>query len=231
MKIANLFKKVKKEKPVFDKRRQQMIEYVAKKCKEATKEGRFSLFMVNDLQAALNNPTVKTENIEFVLDICEKWDPYCNIPLEFGLFLERESRNPNYVMGVHRTNASMDDLQNIMTEGLVNYGHLFSSGAILLHAPDLDLTYTPLNGLTGFLNIVGSYKGNDKVVISAFPTDVVDRFLFMKDKSKANRIYTKEGEYGYRVKPEYMIAAIIKNKNGLDEVKLRSEFLEQNMTK
>ena len=101
-----------------------------------------------------------------------------------------------------------------MCNGLINNGHINATGGgvFLNEAPDVALTMTPFRGISGIINLAGSYKGNNTAVIAAFPKDLVTEDLENKE-NKENQIYMIiMVDFDY-IKPEYIVGALIKDNN------------------
>ena len=136
---------------------------------------------------------------------------------------------------IHRTRLDLDtsstglpnneDLYNIMNDGLMNYGHMnaVGGGAYSSTPPSLNLTMTPLSGLTGYINFIASYHGNDTVIIAAFPKELVNEDG-ENNNVDWNQIYDLS-EYPPRVKREFIAGALLKKSSGLDEFYTRDEIV------
>ncbi|MBR4262208.1 MAG: hypothetical protein IKQ35_02460 [Bacilli bacterium] len=224
-----------------DKAKRELIESdILRIVNDAAAQGRFSLFMCSDIK---NNFTKdkSLDTVEFFYDLCKGWDEMCNIPLNFGLFLDELSQDESVVVGLHRTNIrygerngdvpSSNDLVDMMENGLINYGHANAvGGSAFMKDPPPSLTFSPLKGITGYINLVGSYNGNNTVVLACFPSELVDDELGIKDRSRIDELYDMSGNNA-RVRPEHMMGAIIKNNNGLDEVFTKEEILSSKLNK
>ena len=200
---------------------------------KAHNNGRFSLFdakfAIDFFSKNLNYGKLKSY-YDFILD----WDEMCNLPYEVGIMLDKLTAN-NTVM-IHRTNLNLDvnsegltindALYNIMYDGLKNYGHLNAGGGVSFNSkpPSLTLTMTPLVGLTGYINLVSSYKSNDVIVVVTFPKDKVNSDGEIVDDSKIADVYDLSETYP-RVKREFMVGVILKKNNKLDEFYTRDEII------
>jgi hypothetical protein len=135
---------------------------------------------------------------------------------------------------IHRTNLGFDPdesglqqndiLENIMNDGLMNSGHLNDNGAYD-KKPLLTSTLSPLTGLSGVINLISSYKDNDVTIIVAFPKRIVNAEGNIINQSDYSVVYDVS-KYPPKVKPEYIVGAILKKKNGLDEFYSREEIIE-----
>lgn len=198
----------------------------------AHEQGKFSLFdakFATDMFSKGTNYDYLNWNYEVILD----WDKLCNIPYGVGISIDRLA-NDSTVM-IHRTRLDLDtsstglpnneDLYNIMNEGLMNYGHMnaVGGGAYSSTPPSLNLTMTPLSGLTGYINFIASYHGNDTVIIAAFPKELVNEDG-ENNNVDWNQIYDLS-EYPPRVKREFIAGALLKKSSGLDEFYTRDEIV------
>ncbi len=168
---------------------------------------------------------------EYFFDLIKGWDEKCNIPYNIGVSLDRIS-NDNTVM-IHRTKLDIDNdvennkkLQSIMSNGLYNYGHGNAvGGSAFIEEPPLTLTMTPLKGIPGWINLLSSWHENDSVIIAAFPKELVNKDGEFTNNKSASMIY----EYNDKIpciKSEYLVGAIIKNQNTLDDFYTRDEIKE-----
>lgn len=167
------------------------------------------------------------DNLETVYDILSGWDEVCKLPKDVGEFLDQISSDSENAVAIHRTRMFEGNnilIESIAKDGLINNGHVMSSGADS-GIPDLNLTLTPLDGMSGFINLVGSYKDNNLTIVYSFPTNLVDKkTLEFKNEDAVNQIYNFNGR-AY-IKPEYIVGAIIKGKNGeLDKFITHDEML------
>ena len=200
----------------------------------AQRDNRFSLFEFPDFQETLSKceRLGDLKSYQLFYDIGSNGDKYCNISRETGEILCKYMQDPNNVLAIHRTFVgsieererakSSKMLDAIMEEGLVNNGH--SMQGLITAVPHLSLTTTPVRDFGGIINTVAPYKGNNAVVLLLFPKDYVDKKLDFKDPSCANIIYKKEGNIHY-IKPEYILGAIIKPKEGLSNFYSREQII------
>ncbi len=202
---------------------------------QAREENRFSLFefytIADTLKRCekLNDP----EQYEFFYDIAEGWDKSCHLSRETGEYINRlMSKQTDSLLAIHRTDLGVleynngiptnDNLHSIMKDGLINNGHALQGG--YQEVPSLSLTTTPLNHLGDVINLVGSYKNNNIVVLLQFPKDLVNNDLSFKNRDGMQKIYKKDGSILY-IQPEYILGAIVKNDYGLDEFYSREQLL------
>lgn len=231
---------------IIEKRKIALLKKKVELKKEtAMKNGKFSLFHTKFSNDIFNNPK-SYEGLKSTYEILESWEDICNLPYNVGVSLDAFVNDPNLVVMIHRANLSLDKnisglpnsetLQDIMENGLINYGHLNAyGGSALIGVPDLALTMTSMKGLSGYINLVSSYKDNDTIIISAFPkakydengkliSGLVDEDGHIVDKSKASEIYDLS-KTNPQIKKEYMMGAIIKKNNGFDEFYTRDEII------
>lgn len=196
-------------------------------------QGRFSLFDAKFATDIFSKET-NYEYLNWIYEVILGWDKLCNIPYGVGISIDRLAHDSTVM--IHRTRLDLDtssaglpnseDLYNIMNDGLKNYGHMnaVGGGAFSSTPPSLTLTMTPLTGLTGYINFVSSYHGNDAIVIAAFPKELVDEDGTLNNNVTWDQIY-ELSEYPPRVKNEFMAGAILKKSNGLDEFYTRDEII------
>ena len=219
---------------------------IEEKKEKAQKTGKFSLYHTHYFE----NLTKKLDSYNKLQDLCDminSWEDMCNISYEFGMALDKLINNSDYVVAIHRTNLDLnkeksglvlsDGLNSIMNEGLVNYGHsnAVGGGAFSNTIPSISLTMTPMSGFSGYINFISNYKNNDAVILSAFPkakydvdnnliSGFVDEELSIVDETYVSEIYDISGS-NPKIKPEYIIGAVLKKTNGLDEFYSREEII------
>ena len=195
------------------------------KAKAASKE-LFSLFFTKYINDQFSSMT-DSGQMQRYFDIVKKIDKNCNILLNEGMKLDELSKD-NRVF-IHRTHLDInqkvggipqnEDLYNILTDGLKNYGHMNASGGSAFSncPPALTLTMSSLNTLAGYKDLLTPYKGggmeeNNVIVVAAFPS-----FLVTDDgrpvTGNYNDIYDLNGEVP-TIKPEFMKGALVKKDNG-----------------
>ena len=196
--------------------------------------GKFSMFDTNYAKEVINED-ISYNSLKTIFDNLNSWEDDCNIPYEVGESLNTFAKD-NTVM-IHRTNLGLntnqkgleynESLVSIMRDGLKNYGHLNAGGggAIINGAPPLTLTMTPLEGLSGFINLLGPYKSNDTIIITAFPKELVDKDGNLVKGHDYSEIYDFD-ENIPKVKNQYIVGAIIKKENSLDEFYTRDYILD-----
>ena len=205
-------------------KKQIILNKIQKEKLDKSKSGEYSLFDASFVK-------LTDDNMEIVYDILSGWDKECKIPKDVGEFLNQISNDPENAVAIHRTHMYEESnvlIEKIAKEGLINNGHIMSSGAGG-GIPSLSLTLSPLVGMTGFINLVGSYKNNNLTVIYSFPTNLVDKeTLEFKNDDAIKQVYDfKNRVY---IKPEYIVGAIVKGKNGeLDKFLTHDEMLSLNM--
>ena len=221
--MFSLFKKRKKD---------LLLKKIGLQREEAHKNGRFSMFDIGIINENMNYDSLRN-----MYTILNSWESSCNIPYSVGESLITLMKD-NTVM-IHRTNLGLDinqegldfndDLIDIMSNGLKNQGHINAAGggAFTKGYPPLTLTMTSLEGLSGFINLVSSYKENDTIIITAFPKDLVNKEGNLVQGHNYSEIYELDDNIP-RVKNQYMVGAILKKKNRLDEFYTRDEIIKTN---
>lgn len=224
---------------------------IESKKTQKKEEGRFSLYHAKFCEKMIESYK-KYENIKWLEEVIDGWDDYCKLSYEEGMSLDKLIEDPNYVVAIHRTNLDLDrdkkglttsdGLQSIMTKGLINFGHANATGggAYLNTVPEISLTMSPVDGLGGYINLVSNYKNNDTVILAAFPkakfdensvliSGLVDKNLNIVN-GLTETIYDTTDRFP-KIKPEYIIGAILKKNNGLDEFYTREEIINYNKSK
>lgn len=200
---------------------------------DAHKNGRFSLF---DAKFSIDafSKDVGYDRLKWMYEMILEWDKTCNLSYEVGLSLDKLA-NDNTVM-IHRARLDLDTnseglicneaLHSIMNEGLKNYGHMnaMGGGAFSSTPPSLTLTMTPLIGMSGYINLLSSYHSNDVVVIAAFPKELVNSDGEIINNPTCDKAYDLSS-FPPKVKREFMVGAILKKNNGLDEFYTRDEII------
>lgn len=219
---------------IFEKRKISLLKQKIEAHKiDAHNHGRFSLF---DAKFAVDsfNKTSNYDSAKSYYEIIEEWDGKCNLSYEVGISLDKLATD-NTVM-IHRTRLGLDttteglvqnyDLFCIMNDGLKNHGHgnAIGGSAFSDTPPALTLTMTPLNGLSGYVNLLASYKANDVIIVAAFPKELVNDEGDITQGTNYHDIYDLSGSTP-RVKKDYMVGAILKKDNGFDEFYLRDEVI------
>lgn len=215
--------------------KKQINDKVEKIIQNALVNDRFSLYMFDCIKNIIFDPNKPDDQIEFIYDTLKYWDENSHIPYETGRLLNELEQDDTIEPAIHRTYFRYETINNykhnesledIMCNGLINNGHInaIGGGVFLNEVPDVALTMTPFRGISGIINLAGSYKGNNTTVIAAFPKDLVTEDLENKE-NKENQIYDHHGNFDY-IKPKYILGALIKNKTGLDTFYLKNEVLE-----
>lgn len=200
----------------------------------AHKQGRFSLFDAKFARDIFDN----NKNYEYLwslYEIIEDWDVSCNLPYDVGYSLDRLAND--YTVMIHRTNLGLNKnkpgleynkkLLNIMEKGLMNFGHAnaVSAGTSSYIIP-LTLTMTSLKGLTGYINLISSYKSNDAIIIATFPKELVNDNGYLATRAKYSDIYDLNAEKIPIVKKEFLTGIILKKTNKLDEFYSRWKVID-----
>lgn len=191
-------------------------------------QGKYSLFSTDVAKAAYENSLM-----DVYYDILKEWDDVCNLPIEIGEFINNELKNRNYLIAFSRMyiegldrngDEVFDEINDIAKDGLINNGHVNSSGAVQeLNSPSDCLT--PLVGIEGWINLVGSYKKNNAIVIYSLPKACVDNECHIKHPGRAEMIYNFIDNKTY-IKPELLVGMIIKNKGISDIFLTRDDMLK-----
>ena len=203
------------------------MDYI-NRIKEKNSQGKYSLFSTDTFKNCINTPSMS-----IYFDILKDWDNDCNLPIELGEFLNEATRSNQDLVAFSRVyigelknngEIASEEISDIATYGLINNGHVNSSGANQeLHSPSECLS--PLYGIEGWINLVGRYKRNNAIILYSLPKKYIDNRCYFKDKSKANMIYNFSGNLTY-IKPEFLIGMIIKNKDVPDLFLTREDMLQ-----
>lgn len=215
-------------------KQQEIIDSIKKTIDKARIEDRYSLFEFDCIKKVLqdeNNLKNKSNNI---YEIVREWDEISNIQYNTGVLLNEFIEDPKVVLAMHRTKFDYEeinnykhnnDLENIMCNGLYNNGHANAvGGAVQVGIPDVSLTMTPINGLSGIINLISRYRGSNTTVIAVLDKEYVTDDLEIKPNME-NKIYDYHNGF-YYIKPKYIVGAIIKDIENYDTFYLRDEILE-----
>lgn len=194
-------------------------------------QGKYSLFSTDACQKQLNT----SENVDLIFDIIDEWNDACNLPLDFGQFLNNMTRDNENLIAFSRVYigeletegpVQSEEIVDIATNGLLNNGHINSSGvAQRVNSPSDVLS--PLVGLAGWINLIGKYKNNNAVILYSLPKQYITDSCHFKDERYAKEIYNFDGNLTH-IKPEYLIGMIVKNKDGIDVVLTKDQMLQMN---
>ncbi len=194
-------------------------------------QDRFSLFDAKFAQDRLGSFN-DLENYKYFSSMLFGWDKMCNLSYTFGKNLDKLA-NENAIL-IHRTNLMLDKnmsgipsseiLYKIMKEGLRNLGHLSSGGYSSM--PALSETTTLLENIHGYINLITPYKDNDTVILLSLPKNMVNEYGDLINKEDYTKIYDVTPGYA-AIKPEYILGAILKKENALDEFYSRDEIIEK----
>lgn len=221
---------------IFEKKKKELLNRKIELLKnKAHDKGKYSLF---DTKFATDifNGDAKYDHLKSIFDIIVSWEERCNIPYNIGISLDKLATD-NVVM-VHRTNLDLNKdetgipfnkrLLSIMRDGLRNYGHANAVGGSGFSdiPPALTLTMTALEGLTGYINLLSPHNENDTTILCAFPKELLDEEGDLAEGVSYSDIYDLSGDVP-TVKNEYMLGAILKKNNGLDEFYTRDEIVNQ----
>lgn len=228
MKFRDLFNRNKKlDSRILEKKK--TIEGIIAK---ANKEGRFSLYEFLCVQETFKKCEELNdyEKYMFFYDLVSGWDSKCHLTRSAGEYINEQMNSVDNVLAIHRANlGEIEDregipfnsnLNSIMSEGLINNGHGMQ-GAFDAN-PSLALTTSPMKGFSDLINLVSSYKSNNVTVLLQFPKELVSDDLSFKTKEP---FYTKKDNLNY-IDPNYILGAIVKRENDLDELYTRDELLK-----
>lgn len=109
--------------------------------------------------------------------VYKNWDECgIDVPYELGKMIEDIVTNPDYVFGVHHSDAvdganyqNDDVLESIMKDGLINMGDA-SSGRIYKNPPVHKTVSMCLDMFQAVMQMKGSYKGSTGAVLVAIPS-------------------------------------------------------------
>lgn len=193
-------------------------------------QGKYSLFSTDISDKYLN-----TDAEEIYFDVIKEWDEKCNLPVELGETLNRMSNDKNNIIAFSRVFISKlncpgiiisNEIYDIANHGLKNNGHINSSGAVQrINQPSNVLT--PLINIEGWINLIGSYKGNNATILYSIPKKYITDDCYLKKDEYANSIYNFAENCTY-IKPEFLIGMIIKNKDYPDIFLTREDMLQMN---
>lgn len=202
------------------------------------KEGKYSIFSSDAFKKYINS-----DSIDIIFDIVREWDEGCNLSTELGEALNNISRDENNMIAFSRvylaaldkeTNIiKSDEIADIAKYGLENNGHVNSSAAIqkVIH-PSLKLS--PFVGIEGWIQLIGSYKNNNAIILYSLPKQYVDEDCHFTSPNADKIIYNYSENGIPLIKPEYLIGMIVKNKdNAIDVFLTRDDMLglENNKTR
>ena len=197
-------------------------------------EGKYSFFDA-PFSKCLYDEKIIFDNKKIIFDIIYDLDQNCNISKELGDFLVNASNDTKNRMGIHRTKLYdliidnniiySDMLYDIAKKGIQNFGHL--SSGVNEKCPEPSRTLSPLYGITGFINLLSSYKNNNATIIYSFPSEFLNDEMDFTNSKYIKNIYNFEGGKPY-IKPEYIVGTIIKNEHGLDIFLTHDEMLKNN---
>lgn len=206
-----------------------IISNVKKIREQALIDNRYSLFDFSCVRKCIEKDDIEIYALNSIYDIVSGWDELSKLDIETGKLLDRLEQNGDVTVGFHRTKLDLDgnDLEDIMENGLINYGHINAYGgtAVLSNLPPLSLTMTPLSGITGLVNLTGRYHDNNTTILAVFPSNIVDDELNTKNERNSD-VYNIDNEKNPRIKPDYLIGALIKNSDGLDKFYTRDELIK-----
>lgn len=147
-------------------------------------------------------------------DVCELWDECgVDIPYDLGKMVEGIVKDPNYVFGVHHSNAVDGEnyqndviLRSIMENGLINMGDV-SSGRVYKNPPVSKTVSMCPNMLWAVMQMKGQYKNSTGAVLVVLPSQYVDETGEIAPGMEDRVYYTNE--VGNSVlRPEYILGFV-----------------------
>ena len=192
---------------------------IEERIDDAIKNNRYSAFCFDTFRKPLY--TFKSQNdyekYEMFYEMILEYDQRCKLPYEVGNMINSVMKDPNYTAAIHRTyigNIEYVDgmptnsiLSSIMSDGLINNGHLSSGG--YTDDPSLALATSSLSGIGDLANLFFSYKNNNVTILFRFPEKLVNKDLDFRDAFASSEIYERKNEK-YYIKPEYILGVIVK---------------------
>lgn len=171
------------------------------KYKDAT-----SLFFKNKL---ISKFQFNRKRFQALFEIIEDWnrcyDEVNNtFPNEVGEYLEEKFENSEYLLGIHRTDASIDQIQNIFSFGLQNRSTEYDSTVQTFR-------YFPL--LLREIVYCNHYKNAQGCILVAIPK-----------KQKLPIYYEKDGQY--YLLPEYIYGYVPVKNEEVGNIILNPNYLE-----
>lgn len=166
---------------------------------------------------------------KMLLQLAKKNDNFGYMSMDVGKELEQLFSNDSYIVGIHRTGASIVHegyLKDIFNRGLINnmdclQGDIFRDTDYLDIKKTVDLVYDPIV-LNGILKTAGRYKDSEGCIIIKIPKS----YLGIED-GEIKPIYYKDGisiklmseyVYGYiPVSKDGTVGSIVNNPNYKDE--------------
>ena len=147
-------------------------------------------------------------------EIYENWDKCgIDVPYELGKMVEDIVNNPDYVFGVHHSDAVDGEnyrkdkvLQSIMENGLINMGDA-SSGRIYKNPPVNKTVSMCPDMFQAIIQMKGSYKGSTGAVLVAIPSKYVKKSGEIMPGMEDEIYYTNE--IGNSVlRPEFILGFV-----------------------
>lgn len=204
---------------------------------EEFKAGRFSPFHSKTVQDYLARAAqAGSSQYEYAFNLINSW-PKTNIPYNVGLSLDAFINREDLVVLMHKSNIGLDkeipgipkseDLYSVMVNGLENHGHGNAAGGSAFNEngiPSLTETTFSLSSLAGYKNFICDYRGNDVTVIMMLPTTLVAKDGTV-EPNKDSEVYDLDSGVPH-VKPKFVVGALLRKDNGLDEFYLRDEIIQ-----
>lgn len=228
LKIFNYLKdkfKLKKEEkePIIKTKKERLTEEeileLYKIYKEKSiRENRYYIKGSNYMKRVIDSKISNDLMNDFFITHFDKIDKNPNVvPLELGNFLEALTEDPNFRLGMHKSdsvicsNVYMDkELNDIMTSGLVNNGSNMQ-GLVTTGIKAPNKTIANADDIISALAIIKStYKGSKGTILVKLPKDVVDNQfeIIPPQEENAKKIYNYDS-YGIPyLKPELIIGYV-----------------------
>lgn len=234
MNFTNFFKKKKLDSRIVEKKLE-----LEKILKQALIDNRYSLYEFDYLKDLLTRSEGINdyEKYELFYKMIGGWDQICKLTRDSGNFINDKMKNKDMILGIHRSNLgdmeltdgilSNVNLASIMNDGLINNGHGMQGG--ISNVPSVSLTVSPLEGVSGFINLVSNYKNNNVVILLEFPRELLDEDLHFINDESASKIYLEKDGIRY-INPDYILGSIVKH-DGIDEFYSKEQLMSVKVSK
>ena len=212
---------------LFDKKRMELLKKkVVLNIEKKHQNNEFSLFETSFFKK-FEDKCDMYKKFEYIYNLVKDHDDKYHIPYEDGIKLEEFISDPNYNYGVHRTYMDLgsETFNDLLNQGIVSTGHA-NQGAISNSAPSLTLNYTPLDGLSGYINLLSSYKGNNMAIICAFPNTLVDEDLEFIRSTSSDDLYEHVGD-SYIVPSSNIKGVLLFEDDNRYKLKSKEELLNE----
>lgn len=172
----------------------------------------------NNGYSILRSSKTLIEN-EYLMGLAKEYDEYGYMSQGLGEELDRLFEDDSYIIGIHRTGYTHMDsemISSIFNEGLVNNGHLMSSG-VINSQPNIERTVTLFKNFTilnGQLKAANGYKGSEGCIIVKIPKSYLG-----KSDGEIKPIYYQSNT-NLNLLPEFIYGYVPVNKDGvLDDLR------------